>query len=401
MPSALKNLSTTAALCLCFSALNACQQVPNTPAHSPSNASTNTAPVSAITLEKTPPKASTSAAMAAALKAAKPFANIVSFEQEGFPIKDAGQLEMEIQWPEPDFAIQVIPSSTTRLRVRISGGNQAAIEENLTRPLGSVISAYRLIFLSLPSGTNRTIEVDAYDSADKLVATGQVRNVTIQAQQFNRQNITLLPVSGVQPTPPPSGGGGGGGGGGGTPVNRPPVIGGINQNLLLNGADYNGTLSAAASDPEGRPLTYNWSSSAGSFVSNTAAEPQWSGPAGTHTFSLTVSDGVRTTSYSQEITLSPNAPPVVTLMRIKAWSCRPAATVACSMSWPVILSQNRSPTSGKPVKAALSITRAPRLAGPGLRAITPLMSRFLTAPTPRVFYAPLICPAMKPRWWWA
>lgn len=250
--------------------------------------------------------------------AGTPTAHWLSFTQGGVTQNQVGQLQMEIQWPQgptvqpgSDFGIQTIPASTVRLRVRISGGNQPTHEENLQRPVGSLSSSYRLIFLALPSGSNRLIEVDAFDASDTLVATGQARNVTIQPMQFNQQRITLTPISALQPTPPPSSGGGGGGGGGSNPpppINFPPVISGITPDLSLSGANYQGTLTATASDPENANLSYTWSASAGSFTQDTGAEAQWSGPAGTHTFTVNVSDGVHTSTSSSTLTLENQTP---------------------------------------------------------------------------------------------
>ncbi len=89
------------------------------------------------------------------------------------------------------------------------------------------------------------------------------------------------------------------------------MVVGLNQALALQGANYAGTLKVVTTDAESDSLTYLWSASAGTFTSTTQEEVSWSGPAGTHTFNVAVSDGINTTNYSKELTLSANKAPLV------------------------------------------------------------------------------------------
>jgi hypothetical protein len=98
------------------------------------------------------------------------------------------------------------------------------------------------------------------------------------------------------------------------PTNQPPVaVAGSNQNFTCVVGTANVTLNGAgSSDPDGNPLTYSWSK--GNTVVSTSASFTTALGGGTHTFTLTVSDGQAQSSDDVTVTVAlDQTPPVLTV----------------------------------------------------------------------------------------
>ncbi len=91
------------------------------------------------------------------------------------------------------------------------------------------------------------------------------------------------------------------------PPNRPPFAdAGLDQTILGTASGAAVTLDgSASSDPDGDPLTYEWRDAANAVVGTTAVVPLVL-PLGSHTFTLTVSDGLE--SASDSVTINVVAP---------------------------------------------------------------------------------------------
>ena len=249
-----------------------------------------------------------------------PSAYISNIETLGIDNSSNGYVQININWPEQSgFSIKTIPPETTKIKVKITASGEKDINYEINRYYGSAISNYRVMFMIIPAGTDRKIRVEAVDRNDKLLASGEKTEVSIQANKFNRISIVLTPADGVMPSQPPSNGGGGGGGGGGgngngpnppvpppPPANNAPSVTSITPSLSLSGGSYIGTISATATDPESNPLTYTWTASGGTLTTNNAATVNWSGSVGTYTFTVNVSDGTNApVALSKTVTLVP------------------------------------------------------------------------------------------------
>jgi hypothetical protein len=108
-------------------------------------------------------------------------------------------------------------------------------------------------------------------------------------------------------------------------VNRPPVPdAGADQTVECTSAgttlvSLNGTGS---SDPDGDTLTYSWSSPGVVFDNPSSPTPTGSFSIGTHTVTLTVSDGIASDSDTVSITVEDTTPPTI--------SCPLDITVECT-----------------------------------------------------------------------
>lgn len=96
--------------------------------------------------------------------------------------------------------------------------------------------------------------------------------------------------------------------------NQTPAITDIqisNLNEVTPG-NHQANISVQASDPEGKTLSYSWSVNGGAINgSNTVNPISWQGGAGTHTVTVTVSDGEASTSFSKNFTVTDNQAPVI------------------------------------------------------------------------------------------
>ncbi len=136
--------------------------------------------------------------------------------------------------------------------------------------------------MSIPVGLNRTVDVNAYDSGGTLRYAGSATGVAIAEGQ-----VTLLSMLLQQVTAPPAF------------SNRAPRIVSVIVSSAQPGAGDVVQLTASAVDGDGSSsLTYQWTSTGGSFSNAGVANPSWTAPPelGAQTLSLTVSDPLGATA---------------------------------------------------------------------------------------------------------
>jgi outer membrane protein OmpA-like peptidoglycan-associated protein len=93
------------------------------------------------------------------------------------------------------------------------------------------------------------------------------------------------------------------------PANRPPVVQALCDPCRVE-VGRTASVSADAQDPDGDPLTYAWTTGAGTLASPTARQSQWTAPMqpGPVQFTVTVNDGKGGTAKSA-VTITVVAPP--------------------------------------------------------------------------------------------
>jgi hypothetical protein len=129
----------------------------------------------------------------------------------------------------------------------------------------------------IPAGPGRTFTASAYNSGGTALFSGQATGVTISGGATTAIALTLQQIA---PSPPFA--------------NQVPVI-----DSLIATADscaMSGPigLTVSAHDPDGNPLTYQWTATAGHFSGNGQPSTTWIAPAsaGPQTVTVLVNDGV-------------------------------------------------------------------------------------------------------------
>jgi len=125
-----------------------------------------------------------------------------------------------------------------------------------------------------------------------------------------------------------------------TVPNQPPVINTLTVSPEDVGPGGTATVTCSASDPDGDPLTYEWTASDGT-ITGWGASVTWTAPspAGTYTITCVVRDGrggTATQSVPVSVSVVPNHPPVINSLTVSPQNVGPGdtATVTCSASDP-------------------------------------------------------------------
>jgi N-acetylneuraminic acid mutarotase len=146
---------------------------------------------------------------------------------------------------------------------------------------------------NLPAGSQRSFLAQAFDASGHPLFQGSASGVSISAGQSSLIAMTLQALN----APPAS-------------LNEPPVIDSLVAASTSVPAGGSVTLQAAAHGlhPD-EPLSYAWSSTAGTFSPASGASTSWTAPAssGTQTLTLTVTDsGGVSSSASLDLTVLPS-----------------------------------------------------------------------------------------------
>jgi len=154
---------------------------------------------------------------------------------------------------------QALISDIDTVEITISGtGISPPIVELLA---GDPVAGWQGTITDIPIGTDRTFDGAAYDGTDVIYA-GSASPVNILPDQMA---LVTLFMSDTTPPPPF--------------YNAAPRITGLvvsDYELMPSGT---ATLTVTATDPDGDPLVYAWSSPSGSFSAPGAATTNWTAPA--------------------------------------------------------------------------------------------------------------------------
>jgi hypothetical protein len=191
-----------------------------------------------------------------------------------------------------EVAIPLEISEITAVLVTVSGPGIAA---PIAAPLAIVGDLATGLIAGIPAGTDRTFSVQAYVDA-VLVCTG-VAIVEIVADTRAAVDVILdcsVPPDAAGEAEVVAG------------FNFPPEIMSLTatpSSVLVNGTV---ALEVVATDPDGDPLTYNWTATGGTIDSPTSSTPIWTAPAidGTYGITVEVLDGTTSVSLSIEIVVS-------------------------------------------------------------------------------------------------
>jgi hypothetical protein len=140
---------------------------------------------------------------------------------------------------------------------------------------------------------------DANFMSDSLVRLFYHRgaNPDLSNQQFYYQDFTFTGMTDIQPN--------------NIFVNQPPTANAGPDQTVSAGSNCQAVVplnGMGSSDPDGDPLTYTWTNS---FGTATGATPSVTLPLGTHTVTLTVSDGSSTATDTVAITVVDTNPPAI------------------------------------------------------------------------------------------
>lgn len=117
----------------------------------------------------------------------------------------------------------------------------------------------------------------------------------------------------------------------GSPVNTAPLISSLVVNPIEIDPDGTTTLSCYADDDNGDLLSYEWTATGGTFLTNNTDEVSWQAPSlkGTYLVTCTVSDGLDSAIWSENIVVgspSNNAPVVESFVSV-SYEVKPGSTI--------------------------------------------------------------------------
>lgn len=108
-----------------------------------------------------------------------------------------GEVGLRVDFPAPAFQVQVIPATTARIEVVVSG-------EGMTSPLTSTLTkSSPSLVVSVPAGSKQ-VQARAFDATGKVVADGSAA-VTVIARSKVQARVTLAPTPEASPSASPSG----------------------------------------------------------------------------------------------------------------------------------------------------------------------------------------------------
>jgi hypothetical protein len=179
---------------------------------------------------------------------------------------DTGSAQFAVSVP------QALSASISRVSVTASAADFPSFSVDLASSNGS----WGGLLGSLPAGSNRSFQAQAFDSSGTRLYEGSATGVSISANQTVLVAITLQQVN----APPPF-------------QNAAPIIDSLTSSSTSVAAGGSLSLQATAHDPNaGDTLSYAWSATAGAFSSSSAASTSWTAPAssGTQTLTFTATD---------------------------------------------------------------------------------------------------------------
>jgi hypothetical protein len=167
---------------------------------------------------------------------------------------EAGVGTIEIHVPPPSMDIVDI----SRIELTITGpGISTPIVRDLS---GDPATGWSAVLDNVPAGLGRTFVGRAYDGG-AVIYEGIAAPVTILPGETSLVSLFM------QETDPPGGF-----------FNAAPRITGLTVDAYVVAPGGSVSLSVTAVDPDGDPLTWAWSSAAGSFSDPAAAATQWTAP---------------------------------------------------------------------------------------------------------------------------
>ncbi|KFE65310.1 Kelch repeat-containing protein [Hyalangium minutum] len=221
---------------------------------------------------------------------------------------DTGSAQLAVLLPRSDS------SSISRVSVTASAADLPSASVDLASSHG--LQGGNLG--NLPAGANRSFLAEAFDAAGNRLFQGSASGVPISAGQSAFVAITLQALNAPQSS-----------------LNEPPVIDSLvaSSTSVAVGGSISLQATAHGLHPE-EPLTYAWSSSAGSFASDSEASTSWTAPStpGAQTLTVTVTDSGGLSSSasvdlevlssdghgSAQITVSFNSAPSVASLSVTA-----------------------------------------------------------------------------------
>jgi hypothetical protein len=107
--------------------------------------------------------------------------------------QEQGQVGLRVQFPSAAFQVQVIPATTSRIEVAVSG-------EGMSGPqTASLTKSQPALTISVPAGPKQ-VTARAFDATGKPVASGSSA-VTVIARSKVQAIVTLVPTPDASPSP--------------------------------------------------------------------------------------------------------------------------------------------------------------------------------------------------------
>lgn len=162
-------------------------------------------------------------------------------------------------------------SNVVRVTATLSGPEFQNVVQELLLENG----IWRGYIGAIPTGPNRTVLIQAFDSNSTLLYEGQMTGVTVTE---NEQTLMFLLQQKVPPAPF---------------QNAVPEVTGVvlSANTVAPGDKV--SIASTAQDADTTDtLTYLWTATGGTFNNSTSSSPDWTAPSalGPHTLTLQVSD---------------------------------------------------------------------------------------------------------------